>query len=83
MSPRNPKFYVASRHSNRISHRALSTFERRNPQMFAMTHSAHGTWAEAHAVLVAAGEMKLKKVQNDLRLATNALARVRAMKEAA
>lgn len=83
MSPRNPKFYVARRHSNRISHRALTTYERRNPEMFALSSSAHDTWAGAHAHLIAAREKDLAKAQNELRRATNALARVRAMKEAA
>lgn len=81
MTARNPKVYVARRHSNRISLRALTTYERRNPETFALSSSAHGTWAEAHAALVVAREKDLSKAQNELRRATTALAKARAMKE--
>lgn len=81
MTTKHPKVYVANLHSNRISHRALNSFERLNPKYFSLSHSVHGTWAEAQAVLVDAREKQLERARNDVKLAERALAKALAMKE--
>lgn len=81
MTARNPKVYVANRHSNRISHRALTTYERRNPRMFDLSHSMHDTWAGAHASLVEARQKSLDRARKDVKIAERALAKALAMKE--
>lgn len=79
MTARNPKVYVANHHSNRISHRALTTYERRSPQVFDLSHSMHDTWAGAHAALVEARKKQLDRARKELKSAERALAKAQAM----
>ena len=46
------KVWIASKSWNDVSHRVLTAFELRNPEMFTRFHSARDTRAEAMATLV-------------------------------
>ena len=81
MSKSNPKLFIVNRSSNRIAHRALTTFERRNLTMFELCHSAHETWAEAHAALVAARCVAVRKAEKELASAKRALQKAMAMEQ--
>lgn len=81
MSKTNPKLFVANRSSNRISHRALTTFEIRNTKLFELCHSAHDTWAEAHAALVAARCAAVRKAEKELASAKRALQKAMVMQQ--
>lgn len=81
MSKSAPKLFVVNRSSNRIAHRALTTFERRNPAIFELCHSVHGTWAEAHAALVAARCAAVRKAEKELASAKRALQKAMAMQQ--
>lgn len=81
MSELNPKLFVANRRSNRIAHRVLSTYERRNPTMFELCHSAHETWTDAHAALVNARRVEVSKAEKALASAKRALQKAMTMKQ--
>lgn len=81
MSKSAAKLFIANRSSNRIAHRALTTYERRNPTMFELCHSAHETWAEAHSALMAARCAAVCKAEKELASAKRALQKAMTMQQ--
>lgn len=75
-----PKFWVIrKRMYNSIGHRALTSFEVRNPHLFEISRAAFDTWPEAHAELLRLRTEDAAKAKRDLRNAERSLARVKAM----
>lgn len=77
----HPKVYLADRYTNRISHRALTDHERRNPAMLERHYTIHNTWQAAHAWLVADREAKVAKEERELANALAQLKRAKAMQQ--
>lgn len=75
------KFYVAKRTTNRIAYRALNSFERRNPVVFELCHSAHETWEEAVQALARHGLSRQRKAETELKSARRAMDKIRAMEK--
>lgn len=66
MSAQKPKFFIANRHTNHISHRKLSGFEEKNPRMFGLSHAAFQYWDDAHAWLLSVCAEQVKSAEKDL-----------------
>lgn len=73
------KVFAASRYVNRISYRALTPFQLRNPAMTLMHDTLHDTWLDAHAALLRQREQQVKDAAAKLVLARQQLKRARAM----
>ncbi len=76
------KVWIANKHWNKVSHRALNSFERLNPSMFAMSYSAHATREEAVAAMVSYRSDAVAKAKKELASAERALAKALSMKGA-
>ena len=73
MSAAQPKVFLARRRYNLVSHRPLSTYERRNPALLEMSYTVHHTREAALAQLVldrraelAAAEKEVARVKRGL-----------------
>lgn len=75
------KVYLADRYTNRISHRALTAFERRNPATLEIRYTQHATWQAAHEWIVAYREAKVAKAERDLANAKDRLKRAKAIQQ--
>lgn len=75
------KVWLASKYTNRLSHRALNTFEKRNPSIFDMGHSVHATREEAVAALVRYRREAVAKAKKELASAERALAKALSMQK--
>lgn len=73
------KVFIASRSVVNIAHRALDSYEARNPMYIRGT--ACDTWAEAKAALIERYERMERLAKRDLKHAQNGLAKARALQE--
>ena len=77
------KFWIANKYTNRISHRALSTFEQRNQSMFERSCSIHATKEEALAANIEYRRQTVAIAKRDLKAAERALAKALTMQKEA
>jgi cellobiose-specific phosphotransferase system component IIA len=77
------KVWIASKHWNKVSYRALSSYELRNQTTFSMSHSVHATREEAMAALVGYRRAALAKAKKELASAERALAKALQMQKEA
>lgn len=74
------KWFIASQHGNRISHRRLTSFEERNQHLFNLSRAAFPTWPEAHAWLLSERIAGVEKAKKALASAERSLAKARLIK---
>lgn len=74
-----PKFWITRKFGNRIAHRKLNGFEERNPQIFELSHCAHGSWAEAHVRVMADRIADVARLRRELKNAERQLAKAQVM----
>lgn len=79
MSKAKPKYWITRTYGNRISFRALDSFEVRNPGMFLISHQKHETWAEAYSHILAQRTADVAKLKHQLKLAEAQLVEAKAM----
>lgn len=75
------KFWVRSKHANRIKYRALNGYEIRSPDFYANGIETHDTWASAHAATLDDRERELVDAKKKLKRAEAALAKAKTMTE--
>lgn len=75
------KVWIVNKQWNTVSHRALDSFERRNPAMFALSRSAHPTREEAMTAMVGYRKDDLAKAKKELARAERALAKALSMQK--
>jgi hypothetical protein len=73
------KVWIANKHWNTLTHRALDGFEKRNPSTFNLSRSAHATREEAAAAMVGYRRDALVKAKKELVRAERALAKALSM----
>lgn len=76
------KVWIANKHWNTLSHRALNSFEKRNPSFFELSRSAHATREEAVAAMVSYRREAVAKAKKELASAERALAKALSMRGA-
>ncbi|WP_141754974.1 hypothetical protein [Burkholderia plantarii] len=81
MSAAKPKFFIASKYSNRIGYRKLNTFEERNPHIFALSRAAFETWDEAYAWVIETRKNSVDEARKNLKSAEAQLAKAKSMKK--
>ncbi|WP_186211286.1 hypothetical protein [Burkholderia gladioli] len=81
MSAPKPKFFIASKYSNRIGCRKLTPFEERNPRFFAMSHAAFETWDEAYAWILETRKNSVDEARKKLKSAESKLEKAKSMKK--
>ncbi len=74
------KFFITRRGLNTISHRALNGYEKRAPDFYMVSRTAHATWEEAHARILADRLEDVQKARRQLKNAEAAQQRALAMK---
>ena len=75
------KVWIANKHWNKLSHRPLSTFERKSPILFALSHSIHASRAEAVEALIGYRQAAVNKAKKELAAAERALVKALTMKD--
>lgn len=75
------KVWIASKHWNKVSYRALQPHELRNPHIYLCSLSVHDTREEAMAALVGYRRAALAKAKKELASAERALAKALQMQK--
>lgn len=74
------KAWLADRYTNRISHRAPTKFEQRNPRLLELHYEICASWPDAHAAILRMRERDVSKADTDLLNARARLKRAQSMK---